>query len=177
MARFLSLVRGRARTAGGWTQERLSKTGDNLANVIQYLSEEHPEILKSIFDRLRSRVPKIESVRADQMPDGRLLLQFKEAPFAGACHGSLCIGWHAKDALPIWLCCMIQLLLRLLGSRCREHPASPPFVWVGGRMPNRHKCNASSCDHPLSVFSRRSAPPMKCGCFGVTNPAIHNVPL
>ncbi len=62
-------------------QDRLSKTGDNLANVIQYLSEEHPDILKSMFDRLRSRVPNIENVRADQMPDGRLLLQFKDAPF------------------------------------------------------------------------------------------------
>ena len=62
-------------------QEQLSKTGDNLANVIQYLSEEHPDRLDLIFGRLRERIPKIHNVIADQMPDGRLLLQIKDAPF------------------------------------------------------------------------------------------------
>ena len=62
-------------------QEQLSKTGDNLANVIQYLSEEHPDRLDLIFGRLRERIPKIQNVIADQMPDGRLLLQIKDAPF------------------------------------------------------------------------------------------------
>lgn len=61
-------------------EERLSKTGDNLANVIQYLSEEHPELLQGIFERLRTRVPKIQEVATDQMPDGRLLLQLQDAP-------------------------------------------------------------------------------------------------
>lgn len=77
---YLSSEDARGQPEAG-PQERLSKTGDNLANVIQYLSEEHLEILDFIFDRLRNRVPKIENVRADQMPDGRLLLQFKDAPF------------------------------------------------------------------------------------------------
>ena len=62
-------------------QEQLSKTGDNLANVIQYLSEEHPDRLDLIFGRLQERIPKIHNVIADQMPDGRLLLQIKDAPF------------------------------------------------------------------------------------------------
>lgn len=62
-------------------QERLSKTGDNLANVIQYLKEEHPERLETIFDTLRRRVPRLETVEAEPMQDGRLLLQIKDAPF------------------------------------------------------------------------------------------------
>ncbi len=62
-------------------QDQLSKTGDNLANVIQFLSEEHPERLQLIFQRLRERVPKINHVTAEPMPDGRLLLQIKDAPF------------------------------------------------------------------------------------------------
>ena len=61
--------------------ERLSKTGDNLANVIQHLAERHPERLERIFAALRERVPRIESIRADTMADGRLLLQIKDAPF------------------------------------------------------------------------------------------------
>jgi predicted ATPase len=62
-------------------QERLSRTGDNLANVIQYLIEQHPERLERIFEVLRARVPRVERVLADPMPDGRLLLQIKDAPF------------------------------------------------------------------------------------------------
>jgi len=62
-------------------QERLSRTGDNLANVIQYLIEQHPDRLERIFNVLRARVPRVESVLADPMPDGRLLLQIKDAPF------------------------------------------------------------------------------------------------
>ena len=63
-------------------QEHLNKTGDNLANVIQYLSEEYTEHLELIFGKLRERVPRIETVTADPMPDGRLLLRIKDAPFA-----------------------------------------------------------------------------------------------
>ena len=60
---------------------RLGKTGDNLANVIQYLKERHPTRLEQMFATLRRRVPQLESVLADAMPDGRLLLQIKDAPF------------------------------------------------------------------------------------------------
>ncbi|MDZ4255601.1 MAG: AAA family ATPase [Sulfuritalea sp.] len=62
-------------------QERLSRTGDNLANVIQYLAEQHPQRLEHVFDVLRMRVPRVERVLAEAMPDGRLLLQIKDAPF------------------------------------------------------------------------------------------------
>ncbi len=62
-------------------QERLSKTGDNLANVIQFLSEEHPDRLKIIFARLSEKIPQVERVTANTMPDGRLLLNLKDIPF------------------------------------------------------------------------------------------------
>jgi len=62
-------------------QSRLSKTGDNLPNVVQYLREQHPGQLDRIFRVLRRRVPQLEQVLADEMPDGRLLLQIKDAPF------------------------------------------------------------------------------------------------
>lgn len=62
-------------------QERLSKTGDNLANVVQYLKERHPKRLKRIFKSLSRRTPHVEEVRADAMSDGRLLLRFKDSPF------------------------------------------------------------------------------------------------
>ncbi len=62
-------------------QERLSPTGDNLANVIQYLKEQHPGRLDEVLKKLAQRVPRLERVAADVMPDGRLLLQIKDAPF------------------------------------------------------------------------------------------------
>lgn len=62
-------------------QERLSQTGDNLANVIQYLKEQYPERLEHILGILQNRIPRLESVEADLMADGRLLLQIKDAPF------------------------------------------------------------------------------------------------
>jgi len=77
---YLSIEDTRGQPEAG-PQERLSKTGDNLANVIQYLRERHPERLDQIFDTLRKRVPRLEKVLADSMPDGRLLLQIKDAPF------------------------------------------------------------------------------------------------
>ena len=62
-------------------QERLSSSGDNLPNVIQYLKEGHEELLRKILITLTRRVPRLEKVDADVMPDGRLLLQVKDAPF------------------------------------------------------------------------------------------------
>ena len=62
-------------------QERLSPTGDNLPNVIQYLKEQHPERLEQILNNLSGRVPRLERVDAEMMQDGRLLLQIKDAPF------------------------------------------------------------------------------------------------
>jgi predicted ATPase len=62
-------------------QERLSATGDNLPNVIQYLKEQHEDRLGDILKTLSHRVPQLEKVDAELMADGRLLLQIKDAPF------------------------------------------------------------------------------------------------
>ncbi len=63
-------------------QERLSATGDNLPNVIQYLKEQHTEVLDHILKVLAERVPQLEKVEAEFLADGRLLLRLKDAPFA-----------------------------------------------------------------------------------------------
>ena len=62
-------------------QERLSATGDNLPNVIQYLKEQHPQRLEEILKTLSGRIPRLEKVEASIMQDGRLLLEIKDAPF------------------------------------------------------------------------------------------------
>ena len=77
---YLSIDDTRSQPEAG-PQEKLSRTGDNLSNVIQYLKEQHPQRLEKIFGQLRARVPRLERVEAEPMPDGRLLLLIKDTPF------------------------------------------------------------------------------------------------
>lgn len=76
----LSVEESRAQPETG-PQERISRSGNNVANVVQYLQEQHPDRLEMIFRKLQRRVPKLERVIAEVMQDGRLLLQIKDFPF------------------------------------------------------------------------------------------------
>ena len=96
-------------------QEQLSKTGNNLANVIQHLSERHPERLELIFRRLRERVPRIETVTADPVQDGRLLLHIKDAPFAKPV-----MARHVSDGTLKMLAYLVLL----------NDPVPPPFIGI-----------------------------------------------
>ena len=62
-------------------QENLTRSGDNLSNVVQYLNENHGQLLHKIVRILGERVPLISEVQAERMQDGRLLLKFLDAPF------------------------------------------------------------------------------------------------
>jgi predicted ATPase len=77
---YLTADHARATPEAG-PQERLSEIGDNLPNVIQYLKEQHSDRLAHILSTLTNRIPRLESVDAEMMQDGRLLLQVKDAPF------------------------------------------------------------------------------------------------
>ncbi len=78
---YLSASAARGNPVAG-AEERLSQTGDNLPNVVQYLSEQHPDRLQQIFDTLQRRVPRLEKVETEILADGRLMLMFKDAPFS-----------------------------------------------------------------------------------------------
>ncbi|MBI3941718.1 MAG: AAA family ATPase [Chloroflexi bacterium] len=62
--------------------EHLSPSGDNLAQVIQYMQERHPATWQQIIQALRRRVPQLEQVNTFATLDNRLELQIKDAPFA-----------------------------------------------------------------------------------------------
>jgi len=111
---YLSADSARGQPEAG-PQDRLTKTGDNLANVIQYLAEQHGDRLERIFEVLRRRVPRIERVLADTMPDGRLLLQIKDAPFS---HPVL--ARFASDGTLKMLAYLVLLY----------DPAPPPFIGI-----------------------------------------------
>ena len=111
---YLSADSARGQPEAG-PQDRLSRTGDNLANVIQYLGEQHPQRLERIFEVLRQRVPRIESVLSETMPDGRLLLQIKDAPFS---HPVL--ARFASDGTLKMLAYLVML----------NDPSPPPFIGI-----------------------------------------------
>ncbi len=77
---YLSINATREVTEVG-PQSRLSQTGDNLPNVIQYLQEKYPERLEKIISVMSERVPRLENIDTKSMIDGRLLLHVKDAPF------------------------------------------------------------------------------------------------
>ena len=111
---YLSADSARGQPEAG-PQERMTRTGDNLANVIQSLAEQHGDRLEQIFEVLRRRVPRIERVLAETMPDGRLLLQIKDAPFS---HPVL--AKFASDGTLKMLAYLVLLY----------DPAPPPFIGI-----------------------------------------------
>ncbi len=126
-------------------QERLSPTGDNLPNVIQYLSEQHPERLEKILDILAYRVPRLEKVEPTIMQDGRLLLQIKDAPFA-----TPILAKFASDGT-----------LKMLAYLTVLHDPDPPQL-IGIEEPENHlhprllpelaeECRAASANTQLMV--------------------------
>ena len=61
--------------------EHLSREGENLSLVIEYLHDNHPEVFGSIVNRLKSRVPGISQVESKQTEEGRILLRFRDGAF------------------------------------------------------------------------------------------------
>ena len=96
-------------------QEHLSRNGDNLVNVIQFLRDNHPDILDGIFDELKRRIPRIERVVPESLPSGHLLLMVKDAPFKEAVQAR-----YASDGTMKMLAYLVQLY----------DPNPPPLVGV-----------------------------------------------
>lgn len=62
-------------------QDRLSRTGHNLANVVQFLQELTPERFQTILQMLADRIPRLASVRVATTTGGHLILQIKDTSF------------------------------------------------------------------------------------------------
>ncbi len=61
--------------------EHLSREGENLSLVIQYLHNHHEKIFKRILDLLKKRVPGISDVDSKTTEEGRVLLKFQDGVF------------------------------------------------------------------------------------------------
>jgi predicted ATPase len=61
--------------------EHLSREGENLSLVVEYLHKNHPKLFDDILDRLKSRVPGVTKVEAKTTEEGRVLLRFQDGAF------------------------------------------------------------------------------------------------
>jgi len=61
--------------------EQLSRSGDNLANVTQFLHDRHPDRFKKILKKMKEKIPGISNVEAKQTEEGRIFLRFSDGKF------------------------------------------------------------------------------------------------
>jgi predicted ATPase len=61
--------------------EHLSREGENLSLVIQYLYQFHNKIFEEIVEKIKHRVPGITKVKAKTTEEGRVLLKFQDGAF------------------------------------------------------------------------------------------------
>jgi predicted ATPase len=61
--------------------EHLSREGENLSLVVEYLYKNHQDIFNNILDRLKAGIPGINGVEAKTTEEGRVLLKFQDGAF------------------------------------------------------------------------------------------------
>ena len=74
------ISRARPEQEAGYA-EHLSREGENLSLVVEYLFRNHQEIFRKILDRLKARIPGITGVEAKTTEEGRVLLKFQDGAF------------------------------------------------------------------------------------------------
>lgn len=74
------ISRARPEQEAGYA-EHLSREGENLSLVVEYLFKNHPLIFSKILDRLKTRVPGMSKVEAKTTEEGRVLLKFQDDSF------------------------------------------------------------------------------------------------
>lgn len=74
------ISRARPEADAGYA-EHLSREGENLSLVVEYLYKNHPAIFQKVLDRLRTCVPGISKVEAKTTEEGRVLLKFQDGAF------------------------------------------------------------------------------------------------
>jgi predicted ATPase len=74
------ISRARPEADAGYA-EHLSREGENLSLVVEYLYKNHPAVFQKVLDKLRSCVPGISKVEAKTTEEGRVLLKFQDGAF------------------------------------------------------------------------------------------------
>jgi predicted ATPase len=63
-------------------QKHLNRTGENLANYVQYMERRHERRFARVLDRVAAKIPGLQTITHHRSDDGRLLLQFNERGYS-----------------------------------------------------------------------------------------------
>lgn len=74
------ISRARPEQEAGYA-EHLSREGDNLSLVVEYLQKHYPSTFETILKKLAQRVPGISKVESKITEEGRVLLKFQDGAF------------------------------------------------------------------------------------------------
>ncbi len=74
------ISRARPEQEAGYA-EHLSREGENLALVIEYLYTNHRSVFDEILKKLAQRVPGVQKVESKPTEEGRILLKFQDGAF------------------------------------------------------------------------------------------------
>jgi predicted ATPase len=96
-------------------QKHLNIHGDNIGNVVQFMKRDHPEQFKIILDDIARKIPGIDKIDTEPMPNGRLLLKFNDKGFKDA--------FSAQQMSDGTLKVFAYLLLL-------SDPTPPPFICI-----------------------------------------------
>lgn len=96
-------------------QRHLNMSGDNLANVVQFMERDHPARFKDILGRIAKKIPGIDRISTTVSVDRRVLLQFNDSGFTDP--------FYAQQMSDGTLKLFAYLLLL-------EDPDPPPFICI-----------------------------------------------
>ena len=74
------ISRARPEQESGYA-EHLSREGENLSLVVEYLQKQYPVVFDQVLKKLASRVPGITRVESKVTEEGRVLLKFQDGAF------------------------------------------------------------------------------------------------
>lgn len=131
--------------------KHLSKSGENLSQVISYYKLRHPDVLHEIIKSIVDHIPELDSVDTE-LRDNRIILKFKDRPFSEpfsvefVSDGTLrllayLVMLHNPDPCPL-LCVeepenqLYPFLLEELAEEFRYYAEKGSQVFVSTHSPN-----------------------------------------
>jgi predicted ATPase len=96
-------------------QKHLNIHGDNISNVVAFMEREHPKQFERILADIAEKIPGVEQISTERMPDGRLLLKFNDKGF----HEAFSAQQMSDGTLKVF-----AYLLML------SDPTPPPFICI-----------------------------------------------
>ena len=132
--------------------EHLSREGENLSLVVDYLYRFHRPVFETVLEKLKTRVPGITNVESKETEEGKVLLKFQDGAFEDpflARHVSdgtikmLAYLVLLNDPAPHPLLCVEEpenqlypSLLEELAEESRAHPAKGGQMLVSTHSPD-----------------------------------------